>query len=125
MIHAAAFFANQNSVDNLEKRSTSKWSGNNQFIKTLNKISKNLFIFPHLVYTNMILLKIKIFQILKSTPYAISKKIGEDYVEYFCKRANKKYLNLRLFNNYGPGELPGKYRNVILILFIMLSKIKT
>ena len=29
------------------------------------------------------------------------------------QKSNKKYLNLRLFNNYGPGELPGKYRNVI------------
>lgn len=44
-----------------------------------------------------------------STPYALSKLVGEQYVKLF----SDNYLNVRLFNVFGPGDRPGEYRNAI------------
>ncbi len=43
------------------------------------------------------------------TPYAISKQVGENYV---CS-SGLSYAIFRLFNVYGPGDPPGRYRNAI------------
>ena len=45
------------------------------------------------------------------TPYALSKYVGEQYIEMTCKK--RAYLLLRLFNVFGPGDIPGIYRNAI------------
>lgn len=45
------------------------------------------------------------------TPYQITKALGEFYCNYFD--ANVPTVRCRFFNSYGPGELPGPYRNVI------------
>ena len=47
------------------------------------------------------------------TPYAITKLLGEQYVNFFNQHHNIPTVVLRFFNSYGPGEYPGKYRNVI------------
>ena len=43
------------------------------------------------------------------TPYAISKQVGETYV----RASGLPYAIFRLFNVYGPGDPPGRYRNAI------------
>jgi nucleoside-diphosphate-sugar epimerase len=43
------------------------------------------------------------------TPYAISKQVGETYV----RSSGLPYSIFRLFNVYGPGDPPGRYRNAI------------
>jgi len=48
-----------------------------------------------------------------STPYAITKALGEDYAHYAFRRLRLPGAVVRLFNVYGPYELPGRYRNVI------------
>ena len=45
------------------------------------------------------------------TPYQITKALGEFYCNYF--QAWVPTVRCRFFNSYGPGELPGTYRNVI------------
>jgi nucleoside-diphosphate-sugar epimerase len=47
------------------------------------------------------------------TPYAITKLLGEQYCRYFFENYGLKVNSLRLFNAFGPGEMPGKYRNVV------------
>ena len=47
------------------------------------------------------------------TPYSISKFTGELYVKYYAEIQNVPAVTARIFNTYGPGEAPGKYRNVI------------
>lgn len=44
-----------------------------------------------------------------STPYGLSKLVGESYIKFL----RKKYVIFRLFNVYGPGDIPGKWRNAI------------
>jgi len=43
------------------------------------------------------------------TPYAISKQVGETYV----RASGLPYAIFRLFNVYGPGDPPGRYRNAV------------
>lgn len=43
------------------------------------------------------------------TPYAISKHVGENYVRW----SGMPYAIFRLFNVYGPGDPPGRYRNAV------------
>jgi nucleoside-diphosphate-sugar epimerase len=43
------------------------------------------------------------------TPYAISKHVGETYV----RSSGLPYAIFRLFNVYGPGDPPGRYRNAV------------
>ena len=43
------------------------------------------------------------------TPYAISKQVGETHV----RSSGLPYAIFRLFNVYGPGDPPGRYRNAI------------
>ena len=45
------------------------------------------------------------------TPYQITKTLGEFYCNYFNSRVPT--VRCRFFNSYGPGEVPGRYRNVI------------
>lgn len=43
------------------------------------------------------------------TPYAISKQVGESYV----RASGLPHAIFRLFNVYGPGDPPGRYRNAV------------
>jgi nucleoside-diphosphate-sugar epimerase len=43
------------------------------------------------------------------TPYAISKQVGETYV----RSSGLPFAIFRLFNVYGPGDPPGRYRNAV------------
>jgi nucleoside-diphosphate-sugar epimerase len=47
------------------------------------------------------------------TPYQINKLVGELYCNYFNDYYKLPVAIARYFNVYGPGEVPGKYRNVI------------
>lgn len=48
-----------------------------------------------------------------TSPYQINKIAGEMYCNYFHEMYGLKTVICRCFNSYGPGELPGQYRNVI------------
>jgi nucleoside-diphosphate-sugar epimerase len=48
-----------------------------------------------------------------SSPYQITKMLGELYCNFFYHHHNLKVVKPRFFNSYGPGEVPGQYRNVI------------
>ncbi|MCP2606105.1 GDP-mannose 4,6-dehydratase, partial [Candidatus Aminicenantes bacterium AC-708-I09] len=48
-----------------------------------------------------------------STPYQITKMLGELYCNFFWHHYGLKIVKTRFFNSYGPGEVPGQYRNVI------------
>jgi nucleoside-diphosphate-sugar epimerase len=47
------------------------------------------------------------------TPYQVTKMLGELYANYYHNLYSLPIVNARQFNSYGPGEVPGKYRNVI------------
>jgi nucleoside-diphosphate-sugar epimerase len=48
-----------------------------------------------------------------STPYQITKMLGELYCNFFYNHYSLKVVKPRFFNSYGSGEIPGQSRNVI------------
>ena len=48
-----------------------------------------------------------------TTPYQITKMLGELYGNFFHHHYKLPIVKARFFNSYGPGEVPGQYRNVI------------
>src|SRR6185369_14028626 len=52
------------------------------------------------------------------TPYATSKHLGETYV----RSSGLSYAIFRLFNVYGPGDPPGRYRNAVPNMMVALDR---
>ena len=59
-----------------------------------------------------------------TTPYQINKMAGEMYANFYYHHYGLNIVNCRFFNSYGPGEVPGQYRNVIpnFIFWSMLGR---
>lgn len=115
--HLAAFFANQNSVDHPLQDLHTNAQGT---LATLMWASS--FKAGRLVYASAgcsiaghgIDAPIKEdmpVSLNLDTPYQITKALGEFYCNYFLPQMST--VRCRFFNSYGPGELPGPYRNVI------------
>jgi UDP-glucose 4-epimerase len=119
VFHLAAFFANQNSVD---YPFTCADVNINGLIKLLEysvlSNSVERFVFanseggvygadcPLPYQENKISLDL-------GSPYYISKLCGEAFCRYYFDQYGLPITVLRLFNSFGPGEVPGQYRNVI------------
>jgi UDP-glucose 4-epimerase len=114
--HLAAFFANQNSVDFPEKDLMVNGMGTLKVLEwsVKHKVEKFVYASSSCVYGNMHDNATEDNgKIQLDTPYAISKYLGEKYTEFFHHHYKLNTTILRIFNSYGPGEKPGKYRNVI------------
>jgi nucleoside-diphosphate-sugar epimerase len=119
IFHLAAFFANQNSVDYPEKDLRTNGLGTLKLIEyaTLyNKIERFVYassgcsIYPS---NAPMPYKEELTTMYLSSPYQITKMLGELYGNYFYKQCGVPFTKARFFNSYGPGEVPGQYRNVI------------
>ncbi len=118
IFHLAAHFANQNSVDNPETDLLVNGLG---ILKTLEhaQLTKvKRFVFSSSgcgVYglDSKMPFKEHDISIHLHTPYQVTKLLGELYTNYFHNLYKTPIVNARFFNVFGPGEVPGKYRNVI------------
>lgn len=118
VFHLAAHFANQNSVDNPETDLMINGIGT---LKVLQYAQ--LAGVKRLVYSSsgcgVYGLESKMpfeehdVSISLHTPYQVTKLLGELYTNYFHNLYGLPIVNARFFNVFGPGEVPGKYRNVI------------
>ena len=116
--HLAAFFANQNSVDYPQRDLMTNGLGTllvYQYaqlsgIERLVYASSGCSIYG----SNAPLPLVEDFTSLHlSSPYQITKMLGELYGNYFYNHYGLPVVKTRFFNSYGPGEAPGQYRNVI------------
>ena len=118
IFHLAAFFANQNSVDHPERDLMVNGMG------TLRLLEYSVFTeVQRFVYASSgcsiygsdspLPLKEDFMSMHLSTPYQITKMLGELYCNFFSNNYGLKVIKPRFFNSYGPGEVPGQYRNVI------------
>ncbi len=116
VFHLAANFANQNSVDYPQKDLLVNGLGTLKVLEFARKAKVKRFVYTSssCVYGNFNepIREDMVGEAL-NTPYAISKLNGEHYVRFFHEYHHMPTAVLRLFNSYGPGEYPGKYRNVI------------
>lgn len=118
IFHLAAHFANQNSVDNPEQDLMVNGMGTLKVLEHAQQIGVERFVYSSSgcgVYglESKIPLAEHDISISLNTPYQVTKLLGELYTNYFYNLYNLPIVNARFFNVFGPGEVPGKYRNVI------------
>lgn len=118
IFHLAAFFANQNSVDFPELSAETDVIGLIKLLdySLMNNIEKFVYASSGCsIYGSYGKLPLKedFMSMHLTTPYQINKMVGEMYCNYYFHQYGLKTINCRFFNSYGPGEVPGQYRNVI------------
>lgn len=115
LIHAAAFFANQNSVDHPQTDLLVNGMGTLNVLEAAKKyrVTKTLYFSSSCIYGSSEEMSETTTSFFPETPYAITKLLGERYVQFYVHHHKMDIVTIRLFNTYGPGERPGKYRNVI------------
>lgn len=116
--HLAAFFANQNSVDYPEVSAEVDIVGIIKLLEYSRLAKVEKFIYASsgcAIYGSypMLPLKEEFISMHLTTPYQINKMTGEMYCNFYAHHYDMQTINCRLFNSYGPGEVPGQYRNVI------------
>lgn len=116
VIHLAAHFANQNSVDFPVSDATTNIIGTINLLESLRRSDarpKVVYASSSCVYGNSLEMREDSNLQHFDTPYAISKYTAELYHRFYAVHHKIETVSVRIFNTYGPGELPGQYRNVI------------
>jgi nucleoside-diphosphate-sugar epimerase len=117
VFHLAAFFANQNSVEHplddlrtngLGTLATLMWAREHS-ARAVVYASAGCSIAGHGIEAPI--REDMPVSLHLDTPYQITKALGEFYCNYFNPEVPT--VRCRFFNSYGPGEVPGRYRNVI------------
>jgi len=116
--HLAAFFANQNSVDYPEKDIHVNGLGTLKVLEysVFNRIERFIYASSGCsIYGSSAPLPLteEFMSMNLSSPYQITKMLGELYCNFFMNHHGLPVVKARFFNSYGPGEVPGQYRNVI------------
>jgi UDP-glucose 4-epimerase len=117
VFHLAAFFANQNSVDHPREDLHTNGLGTLTALEWATSAGARRFVYAsagcsiagHGIETPI--REDMPVSLTLDTPYQITKALGEFYCNYFD--AAIPTVRCRFFNSYGPGEVPGSYRNVI------------
>ena len=117
VFHLAGFFANQNSIEHPEKDLMVNGMGTLRVLILCERFGVERLVYPSssAAYTGNLLLPSREQDgpIALTSPYQITKILGEQYCNFFASYHGLKVVKARIFNSYGPGEIPGKYRNVI------------
>ncbi len=117
VFHLAAFFANQNSVDNPEADLHTNGLGTLNVLRWAVRAGARRVVYAS---TGCTIVERRgdeptredmAVSLHQETPYQITKTLGELYCNYFLAQVSS--VRCRFFNSYGPGEVPGPYRNVI------------
>jgi len=118
VFHLAAHFANQNSVDHPETDLLVNGLGTLKVLQYSHLAGVERVVYASSgcsVYGSQAPLPLKedFVSLHLDTPYQIHKLLGELYCNFFHDYYGLPVAIARYFNVYGPGEVPGKYRNVI------------
>jgi nucleoside-diphosphate-sugar epimerase len=116
--HLAAFFANQNSVDFPQRDLMTNGLGTLLIYQYAQMSGVGRVIYASSgcsIYGSAAPLPLKeeFMSMHLTTPYQITKMLGELYGNFYYHHYDLPVVKTRFFNSYGPGEVPGQYRNVI------------
>jgi UDP-glucose 4-epimerase len=116
--HLAAFFANQNSVDYPQRDLATNGLGTLLVYQYAQMCGTGRIVYASSgcsIYGSQAPLPLKeeFMSMHLTTPYQITKMLGELYANFFNHHYGLPIVKTRFFNSYGPGEVPGQYRNVI------------
>jgi nucleoside-diphosphate-sugar epimerase len=117
VFHLAALFANQNSIDHPDSDLHTNGLGTLRTLMWAEAVQAERVVYAsagcsiagHNV--DEPIREDMPVSLFLDTPYQITKALGEFYCNYFGLRVET--VRCRFFNSYGPGEVPGPYRNVI------------
>lgn len=117
VFHLAALFANQNSIDHIEDDLLVNGMGTLRVLQYAHLTGVERVVYASSgcsVYGRSPLpLREEYLSMDLATPYQITKMLGELYCTFFRNFHGMSTVQTRFFNSYGPGEIPGRYRNVI------------
>ncbi|MFQ5809687.1 MAG: NAD-dependent epimerase/dehydratase family protein, partial [Armatimonadota bacterium] len=118
VVHLAALFANQNSVEHPDEDLRVNGLGTLKVLQYTYLTGAERFVYASSgcsVYGSKAPLPLTedYLSIDLDTPYQITKLLGELYCNFFKNFHDLATTRPRFFNVYGPGEIPGRYRNVI------------
>lgn len=118
VFHLAAFFANQNSVDYPQRDLMVNGMGTLLLYQYAQMAGIQRLVYASSgcsVYGSQAPLPLKedFLSMHLTSPYQITKMLGELYGNFFYHHYGLPIVKTRFFNSYGPGEVPGQYRNVI------------
>jgi nucleoside-diphosphate-sugar epimerase len=118
VFHLAAHFANQNSVESPETDLMINGMGILKALQYAQLANVKRFVYSSSgcgVYglDSKMPFEEHDVSIRLHTPYQVTKLLGELYTNYFYLHYKLPVVNARFFNSFGPGEVPGRYRNVI------------
>jgi nucleoside-diphosphate-sugar epimerase len=118
VFHLAAFFANQNSVDHPENDLMVNGMGTLRLLEYATLGGLERFVYASSgcsIYGSAAPLPLveDFMSMHLTTPYQITKMLGELYANFFHHHYKVPVVKARFFNSYGAGEVPGQYRNVI------------
>lgn len=118
VFHLAAFFANQNSVDYPQRDLMTNGLGTLLVYQYAQLAGAKRVVYASSgcsIYGSQAPMPLKedFVSMHLTTPYQITKMLGELYANFFHHHYGLPVVKTRFFNSYGPGEVPGQYRNVI------------
>lgn len=118
VFHLAAFFANQNSIDYPQHDLQTNGKGTLLVFQysQMTEVKKLIYASSGCsIYGSEAALPLSenFMSMYLTSPYQITKMLGELYANFFYHQYHLPIVKTRLFNSYGPGEVPGQYRNVI------------
>ena len=118
LYHLAAFFANQNSVDYPQRDLMTNGLGTLLVYQYAQMCGAARVVYASSgcsIYGSAAPLPLRedFMSLHLTTPYQITKMLGELYANFFHHHCGLPIVKTRFFNSYGPGEVPGQYRNVI------------
>ena len=116
IFHLAAHFANQNSVEHPFSDAETNVTGTINILETLKElhcVKKFIYASSSCLYSDNLSMVEEASLYPFETPYAITKFAGELYTRFYSSHFGVPCVSIRIFNTYGPGEYPGRYRNVV------------
>lgn len=127
VFHLAANFANQNSIDNPITDCEVNSLGTMKILEYARRAKAKKFVYASssCIYGKATMQPVDAQPVQLDTPYAIDKLHGEYLTNFYHEYHNMNTVVLRYFNSFGPGEIPGKYRNVIPNFFMKAMRGET
>jgi UDP-glucose 4-epimerase len=118
VFHLAAFFANQNSIDYPLEAARVDITGLIKILELSTIAKVDRFVYASsgcAIYGSYPVLPLSedFISMHLTTPYQLNKMTGEMYCNFYKHHYGLATVNCRFFNSFGPGEIPGQYRNVI------------
>ncbi|MGQ9596838.1 MAG: NAD-dependent epimerase/dehydratase family protein [Thermoproteota archaeon] len=116
VVHCAAYISVMESINDPVKYFDNNVGGTTSIVKSCvdGGVARIVYLSSAAVYGRPEKLPIdEVHPTKPISPYGLTKLMAEQVIEYYAKLYGLKYVTLRLFNVYGPGQVDNEYSGVI------------